>query len=54
MMDTLYQPCCGLNVKTAAGADGDAAQVSTRFLAGGDDGFHQVPGLESESVFAPG
>lgn len=52
-MDVFYQPISGLNIENSPGANSDTAQVSANFLAGGNNGFHHVPGLESEGAFTP-
>src|ERR1700684_3536654 len=51
MRDALYDACRRLDVKTAARAYRDTADVSSGFLALRYDGPDAVPGLESVNVF---
>src|SRR5260370_8505975 len=51
MRDALYDACRRLDVKTAARAYRDTADVSPCFLAFRYDGPDAVPGLESVNAF---
>ena len=51
MRDALYDANWRLDVKTAARAYRDTANVSSRFLACRYDGPDAVPGLESVNAF---
>src|SRR5258708_32053194 len=51
MRDALYDACGRLDVKTAARAYRDTADVTPCFLACGYDGRDAVPGLESVNAF---
>ena len=44
----------GLDVETAAGSDGNAAQVSAGFFACGHNSFHHIPSLEAENALVSG
>ena len=53
VMDVLNQALCGLDVETATGPYGDAAQVGTHLVARRYHRPHQVSRLEAEGGFAP-
>lgn len=53
MMDALYQTGCGLDVKTATGANRYTTQIRSRLFAGSDHGLDQISGLKSEHALAP-
>jgi len=50
VMDVLYQTVSGLDVETAAGPDGNTAQVGAHSLALRDHGPHHVTRLETKAL----
>ena len=54
VMDALYQPGCGLDVETAAGANGHPTNIRAQLPASRHDRTHQVPGLKPECTLAAG
>src|ERR687885_2032953 len=45
--DALHDARAGLDVETATGTDGNAANVLAHFLAGSDNRFDHIPGLKA-------